>query len=111
MDRSTRLRRRFMAFAIDSEHSAEVLAQDDAALERHLRRSVGGTRHARGACRKGDPADTMSVTDPSGRVLGVEGLRVCDVSIMPTAPCANLNVPVPMMAEKISDSIKAEARA
>ena len=40
-----------MAFAIDSEHSAEVLAQDDAALERHLRRSVGapGTRVARAA--------------------------------------------------------------
>ena len=36
----------------------------------------------------------MAVTDGSGRVIGVEGLRVCDASIMPTVPCANLNVPV-----------------
>lgn len=111
MDHSAGLRRRFMAFAMESEHSAERLAEDDAALERHLRRSVGGTWHACGACRMGDPADPMSVTDPSGRVLGVQGLRVCDASIMPTVPCANLNIPVLMMAEKIADAVKAEARA
>jgi 5-(hydroxymethyl)furfural/furfural oxidase len=49
------------------------------------------------------------VTDPFGRVLGVEGLRVCDASIMPTVPCANLNVPVLMMAEKVADAVKAAA--
>lgn len=110
MDRSSNLRRRFMAYAMESENSAEVLAEDEAALEAHLRRSVGGTWHACGACRMGDPADPMAVTDPSGRVLGVEGLRVCDASIMPTVPCANLNIPVLMMAEKIADAVKAEAR-
>lgn len=110
MDRSPRLRRRFMAYAMESKHSAEELAADDAALEAHLRRSVGGTWHACGACRMGDPADPMAVTDPCGRVLGVDGLRVCDASIMPTVPCANLNVPVLMMAEKIADAIKTDAR-
>ncbi|HSU06602.1 MAG TPA: GMC oxidoreductase, partial [Acetobacteraceae bacterium] len=110
MDNSSRLRRRFMAYAMESQHSAEVLADDDAALEAHLRRSVGGTWHACGACRMGEPDDAIAVTDATGRVIGVEGLRVCDASIMPTVPCANLNIPVLMMAEKISDSIKAEAR-
>jgi len=110
MDRSSTLRRRFMAYAMESEHSAEQLAADDAALEAHLRRSVGGTWHACGACRMGDPADPMAVTDSCGRVLGIQGLRVCDASIMPTVPCANLNVPVLMMAEKIADTVRMEAR-
>ncbi len=111
MDRDSRLRRRFMAFAMEAQHSAEVLAQDETALEAHLRRAVGGTWHACGACRMGDPANRMAVTDPIGRVIGVEGLRVCDASIMPTVPCANLNIPVLMMAEKIADAMKAERRA
>jgi len=110
MDRSSTLRRRFMAYAMESEHSAENLAADDAALEAHLRHSVGGTWHACGACRMGNPADPMAVTDASGRVLGMDGLRVCDASIMPTVPCANLNIPVLMMAEKIADSVKTVGR-
>jgi 5-(hydroxymethyl)furfural/furfural oxidase len=32
---------------------------------------------------------------------------VCDASVMPTIPCANLNVPVIMIAEKVSDMLKA----
>jgi 5-(hydroxymethyl)furfural/furfural oxidase len=110
MDRSSTLRRQFMTYAMENEHSAEELAEDDAALEAHLRRSVSGTWHACGACSMGDPADPMAVTDSSGRVLGVEGLRVCDASIMPTVPCANLNIPVLMMAEKIADAVKTAAR-
>ena len=110
MDYHAGLRRRFMAFAMEARHPAEILGQDEAALEEHLRRCVGGTWHACGACRMGDPLDRMAVTDGSGRVIGVEGLRVCDASIMPTVPCANLNVPVLMMAEKIADIVKAERR-
>jgi 5-(hydroxymethyl)furfural/furfural oxidase len=110
MDHSSALRRRCMAYAMESEHSAGELAEDDAALEAHLRRSVGGTWHACGTCRMGDPADPMAVTDPAGRVLGVDGLRVCDASIMPTVPCANLNIPVLMMAEKMADAVRTEGR-
>jgi 5-(hydroxymethyl)furfural/furfural oxidase len=110
MDRSSRLRRRFMAYAMESEHSADVLARDEAALEAHLRCSVSGTWHACGTCRIGDPGDPMAVTDATGRVLGIDGLRVCDASVMPTVPCANLNIPVMMMAEKMADMIKEEAR-
>ncbi len=43
-----------------------------------------------------------------GRVIGLDGLSVCDASIMPTIPCANLNIPVLMLAEKIGDEIKKE---
>ena len=72
---------------------------------------VGGVWHPCGTCRMGDPGDPMSVTDPSGHVIGVEGLMVCDASIMPTIPCANLNIPVIMCAEKIADGIRREGTA
>jgi len=38
--------------------------------------------------------------DPSRRVYGVSGLRVCDASIMPTLMRGNTNVPILMLAEK-----------
>ena len=44
----------------------------------------------------------QAVTDSQGRVIGVAGLRICDALVMPTVPCANLNVPVMMIAEKIA---------
>jgi 5-(hydroxymethyl)furfural/furfural oxidase len=40
-------------------------------------------------------------------VIGVEGLRLCDASVMPTVPCANQNIPVLMIAEKAAATIRA----
>mgnify|MGYP001355563717 CR=1 FL=1 len=48
---------------------------------------------------------TAGLTDPAGRVYGVEGLRVCDASIMPAVPCANTNIPTIMVGEKIAAAI------
>lgn len=48
-----------------------------------------------------------SVVDASGRVHGLENLRVVDASILPAIPTGNLNAPAIMLAEKISDDIKA----
>ncbi|HEX3350887.1 MAG TPA: GMC family oxidoreductase N-terminal domain-containing protein [Acetobacteraceae bacterium] len=106
MDASPALRRRMMAFALECKSTAADLAADDDALEAHLRAQVGGTWHACGTCRMGHADDPMAVTDAGGRVIGVGGLRVCDASLMPTVPCANLNIPVIMMAEKIADTIR-----
>ena len=55
----------------------------------------------------GDRFDPMAATHANVRVIGVEGLRVCDASLMPTVPCANLNIPVLMTAEKIAATIRA----
>ena len=49
----------------------------------------------------------MAVTDPAGRVYGVESLRVCDASLFPCVPRANTNIPTIMCAEKIADAILA----
>ncbi|MEO8884261.1 MAG: GMC oxidoreductase, partial [Devosia sp.] len=51
-----------------------------------------------------------AVTDGSGRVYGVEGLRVVDASLMPAIPRANTNTPTIMMAERIADLIKQHRR-
>jgi 5-(hydroxymethyl)furfural/furfural oxidase len=107
MDRVTGIRQKIMNFAVGAEYSADELAADDALLEAHLRKRVNGTWHPCGSCRMGDRLDRMAVTDPNARVIGVEGLRVCDASLMPTVPCANLNIPVLMIAEKTAATIRA----
>jgi 5-(hydroxymethyl)furfural/furfural oxidase len=52
--------------------------------------------------------DPLAVTDPSGRVMGVAGLRVADASIMPMVPCANTNLPTIMIGEKLAATILGE---
>jgi choline dehydrogenase len=75
----------------------------DADLERYLRRRVGTSYHGSGTCRMG--ADDEAVVDTDARVMAVRRLRVVDASIMPRVITGNLNGPVVMMAEKLSDRI------
>ena len=105
MDRSAFLRSRILAVAQEGE-PLDVLLHDGAALRAHLRRHVGCVWHPCGTCRLGDAGDPMAVCDPTGAVIGVGGLMVCDASVMPTIPCANLNVPVMMIAEKMADGMR-----
>jgi choline dehydrogenase len=51
--------------------------------------------------------DDLAVTDGSGRVHGVNNLRVVDSSILPRVPSANINAPTIMVAEKIASAIVA----
>ncbi len=83
------------------------LLEDDGALTDFLSASVGGVWHASGTCKMGAPSDPLAVTDGQGRVIGMQNLRVCDASLMPTIPRANTNTPTIMMAERIADLIKA----
>ncbi|MGQ7864035.1 GMC family oxidoreductase [Pseudomonas sp. 32A] len=86
------------------------LLADDKALTEFVQRNVGGTWHPSGTCRMGRADDPLAVTTGDGRVIGVGGLRVCDASLMPSIPCANTNVPTLMIAERMADLIKAEAK-
>jgi choline dehydrogenase len=55
--------------------------------------------------------DPGAVVDSRLRVIGVEGLRVVDASVMPTITSGNTNSPTLMIAERASDMIRADRRA
>ena len=82
-----------------------ALARDKDALLQFVNREVSGVYHPTGTCRMGLPNDPSAVVDPDGRVIGMEGLRVADASVMPTIPRGNTNIPTIMVAEKLSDHI------
>lgn len=60
--------------------------------------------HPVGTCKMGTGADAVVGLDL--KVHGLEGLRVCDSSVMPRVPSCNTNAPTIMVGEKGSDLIR-----
>jgi choline dehydrogenase len=78
---------------------------DDALLA--CARERGGTAwHFMGTCKMGQPGDPAAVVDSELRVMGLEGLRVVDASVMPAMPSGNTGASTMMIAEKASDLIR-----
>ena len=76
----------------------------DAGLEAHIRATASMTQHPVGTCSMA--AGPGRVVDSELRVLGVDGLRVADASIMPTVPGGNTYGAVLMIAERAADLIR-----
>jgi 5-(hydroxymethyl)furfural/furfural oxidase len=83
---------------------SRIVADEDL-LAQVVLRQIGGTNHVAGTCAMGAADDPARVTDPQGRVAGVERLVVADASIMPTVPSGNTHIPTVMVAEKIAASL------
>ena len=79
--------------------------QSDEELDSFVKEHAESAFHPSGTCKMGSISDPMAVVDPECRVIGVEGLRVVDVSILPQITNGNLNGPTLMLAEKASDHI------
>ena len=81
----------------------------DADIDAWIRRGAETIYHPVGTCRMGAAGDVMAVVDDQLRVIGIQGLRVVDASVMPTLVGGNTNAPTIMVAEKAADMILGRA--
>ena len=104
------LRRHLLRTIVSPGASISELAADRSQLDAWLRGHAVPFYHPAGTCRMGAVSDPAAVVDSSCRVRGVEHLRVVDASIMPSIPRANTNLTTIMIAEKMADELKREAK-
>src|SRR5574337_243459 len=78
----------------------------DEAIDAFVRDHVESAFHPSCTCKMGSKSDPMAVVDAEARVIGVEGLRIVDSSIMPSITNGNHNAPTIMIAEKAADMIR-----
>jgi choline dehydrogenase len=79
--------------------------QTDEQIDAFVRDKVETAFHPSSSCKMGRPDDPKAVVDAETRVIGIDGLRVVDSSIMPSITTGNLNAPTIMLAEKAADHI------
>jgi choline dehydrogenase len=82
---------------------ADIVSDDD--IDAFIRERVESAYHPSCTCKMGAKDDPMAVVDCETRVIGVEGLRIVDSSIMPSITSGNLNAPTIMIGEKAADLI------
>lgn len=81
------------------EISPAPAVQSDAEIDAYVREVVGTAMHPTSTCAIG------TVVDPELKLIGVDGLRVVDCSVMPNIVGGNTNAPAIMIAEKAADMI------
>ena len=90
---------------IKSEHLPGANLKTDEELFNYACANAKTDHHPAGTCKMGH--DKMSVVNPDLRLHGLDGLRICDASIMPTVVTGNTNAATIMIAEKAADMINA----
>lgn len=76
-------------------------------LEAFVRQNATTIWHPTSTCAMGEGAD--AVVDATLRVRGIDNLRVCDASVMPTLVTGNTNAATIMLAEKGADLVRGGA--
>ena len=80
----------------------DVKSQSD--FEAYARQYGRTSYHPTGTCKMG--TDEMAVVDTELRVRGLDGIRICDSSVMPSLIGSNTNAPTIMIGEKASDLVR-----
>ncbi|KAL2808462.1 hypothetical protein BJX63DRAFT_409167 [Aspergillus granulosus] len=92
--------------AIGEEYRPGPSVQTDEEILEFIRSTVVPVFHAAGTCAMGKESDPLAVVDSTGKVFGVNNLRVVDASIFPTLPAGHPQSSCYMVAEKIAADIK-----
>lgn len=101
--------------AMQPYHPEEYLpgpgvGDDDASLAKAAG-DIGTTIfHPVGTAKMGLPSDRHAVVDERLRVIGLQGLRVIDASVMPTITSGNTNTPTIMIADKAAGMVLADGK-
>lgn len=80
--------------------------QSDADIDAWVRAKGETIYHPVGTAKMGTKNDPLAVVDKDCKVIGLEGLRVVDASVIPALIGGNTNAPTIMIAEKIADVIR-----
>ncbi|MGF1620947.1 MAG: GMC family oxidoreductase [Rhodomicrobiaceae bacterium] len=89
---------------VEVEPGPDVQSDED--LLAFIRERGETIYHPVGTCRMGASGDPATVVDPELKVIGVDGLRVVDASVMPKLIRGNTNAPTIMIAERAADLIR-----
>ncbi|MFD3309529.1 mycofactocin system GMC family oxidoreductase MftG [Streptomyces sp. NPDC058694] len=84
---------------------AEVL-NDDRLLDEWVLGHLGTSHHTCGTVPMGPADDPRAAVDPYGRVHGVDGLRVADTSILPTAPLRGPAATAVLIGELVAEAVR-----
>lgn len=80
--------------------------QSDESLDWWIHSHLGTALHLCGSAKFGSPDDPLTVVDQYGRVHGVEGLRIADTSILPTAPRRGPAATAILIGERIAEFMR-----
>ncbi|MFF4255944.1 GMC family oxidoreductase [Streptomyces sp. NPDC001663] len=97
---------RVAEFVAKPSFTSILEAKPDIPTVEDLPKVVWDGGHLSATVHMGSPDDPATVVDPECRVLGVDGLRVVDASVMPEVVRGNTLLSVLMIAERIADRIK-----
>ncbi|MET4578676.1 GMC family oxidoreductase [Ottowia thiooxydans] len=106
VDAAGRLRPLLLRHAVNGGWSIRELLTCSETMQKFLRAQTFSMWHVSGTCKMGHPDSPDTVADAHGKVVALANVWVADASVIPTLPSANTNLPVLMVAEKISDGLR-----
>lgn len=106
------LRSRPFAPVVAEIHApSEDLYKDDAFADAWIRDQLSTSMHSSGTARMGEAGDPGAVTDPHGRVFGVDRLRVVDTSLLPAVPSRGTAATAVFLGERLAELWNGEHEA